>query len=607
MDSKSEPFNLENRKTEQLSFSNIKIDKTMVTKYISYGLLILFLILVFYYFFIKEDDNKNINTLEKMILEEEKYFFKDIKQSELIINDIKNNIYENLIIGINFGNIYSEYSYNFGKNISTIISDKKKSTELELSKETKNGLKYSYKSSISLMNYKNDELDKIIFLKGFKTLLYEDNNENELYYEYNLDKNIEKNIIFRQYFSFLKNETLTELKNYKKSFIKWVLTIPVNIGQFEKQLIKNITTELEMYNIDFIYESEASSLALYYDKSIPDLVKKENKTFMLIDAGGYSIDISIYKIIDQNGTIKQINGTESLKLGLFDIGNKIIKIFKEIFGEKIINKIKKNEPGDWIKFLNDINKIIENSYNINGIEIYEMKNYFGKKEGNYIYNNQSIKVDKININFPLSLSSKIISENMNLINEKTNEIIADIKLQKKIKINNILCTGGLSRNKIFKEKMKSNFNNSENFIYYISSYENIISKGAVIHGIYPNRIKSRISPITLGIRKNNINDKKEKIELIVKKGEEIKNHLVKYIQPNSNEQDYIKINIYSFEEEFKSLEELENHLSGKIVLKLDKNSKGYIKLNINYDTTISFFANYENGKEVESYFEYYKL
>ena len=607
MESKSEPFNLENRNSDQISFSNIKINKAMAKKSIFYGILILFLVLVFYYIFIKEDDNKDINTLEKMILEEEKYFFKDIKQSELIINDIKNKTNENLIIGINFGNIYSEYSYNFGKNISTIITDKKKSTELELSKETKNGLKYSYKSSISLMNYKNDELDKIIFLKGFKTLLYEDNYKNEMYFQYNLDKNIEKNIIIKQYFSFLKNESITELKKYKKSFIKWVLTIPVNIGQFEKQLIKNITTELEMYNIDFIYESESSSLALYYDKSIPDLVKKENKTFMLIDAGGYSIDISIFKIIDKNGTIKQIIETQSLKLGLFDIGSKIIKIFKEIFGEKIIGKIKKNEPGDWIKFLNDINKIMENSYNINGIEIYEMKNYFGKKEGNYIYNNQSIKVDKININFPLSLSSKIISENMNLINEKINEIINGIKRDKRLKINNILVTGGLSRNKIFKEKLKSNFNDTENFIYYISSYENIVSKGAVIHGIYPNKIKNRISPITLGIRKNNINDKRENIELLVKKGEEINNHLVKYIKPTSNEQDYIKINIYSSEEEFKSLEELEKHLSGKIVLKVDKNLKGYIKLTINYDTTISFFANYENGKEVESHFEYYKL
>ena len=362
-----------------------------------------------------------------------------------------------------------------------------------------------------------------------------------------------------------------------------------------------------MFNIDFIYESEASSLALYYDKSIPDFVKKENKTFMLIDAGGYSIDISIYKIIDRNGSIKQIMQTQSLKLGLFDIGSKIIKIFKEIFGENIINKIKKNEPGEWLKILNDINKIIENSYNINGIEINEMKNYFGKKEGIYVFKNQSIKVDKNNINFPLSLSSKIISENMNLINEKINEIISGLKQEKRLKINNILVTGGLSKNIIFKEKLKSNFNDTENFIYYIYSYENIISKGAVIHGINLNKIKNRISPITLGIRKNNIKDKKESVELLVKKGEEIKNHLVKYIKPNSYEQNYIKINIYTSEEEFKSLDELENHLSGRIILKLVQNMKGYIKLNIYYDTTINFFANYENGKEVESYFEFYKL
>ena len=163
-----------------------------------------------------------------------------------------------------------------------------------------------------------------------------------------------------------------------------------------------------MYNLDLIYESEAASLAMYYDKLIPESAKQKNQIFMLIDAGGYSIDITLYKIIDTNGGLKQLTQTQSLKLGILDISNKIINILKEIFGKDALNKIKKNEPGQWIKILNDIKKIIEYSNNINGMEIYKIDNYFGKNAGNFTFKNKTIKVNNININFPLSLSGQII-------------------------------------------------------------------------------------------------------------------------------------------------------------------------------------------------------
>ena len=477
--------------------------------------------------------------------------------------------------------------------------------------------KYSYKASVSLMNYKSDELEKIIFIRGLKTLLYEnfeenqksEDNSNIIFYQYNNDNNEDKLNIIKEYINFLKNEINAEItKKNKKNFIKWVLALPQNINQFEIQLIKNISTDLEMYNLDLIYESEAASLAMIYDKSIPESVKQKSKVFMLIDAGGYSIDITIYKIVDENGTLKQITQTQSLNLGILDISSKILNILREIFGNNILNKIMKNEPGHWIKLLNEINQIIINSNNINGIEIFEMNNYFEKKVGNFSIKNQTIKVNGININFPLSLSGQIISDNMELINEKINEIIKFINKEKKINIDNIIITGGLSRNKIFKEKIKSNFNNkSFDNIFYLSNYENIISKGSVIYGIYPEKIVSRISPITIGIRRNDLKNKKEDIELLTKKGGEIKNYLIKYIQQNSYEQDYIKINVYISKEEFNNLKELEKNLAGRIIIKLNKNINERIKLIIKYDVTINFFANYENGKEIESYFEIYKL
>ena len=382
----------------QNKFSDLKNNNFFSIKNIINIMIIPFLIYFFYYIFIKDDKSEDLNTLEKIISEEKKYYFYDVKPSELInINnynkDDNNRKNENLIIGIKFGNINSWYSYNFGKNISNIILKNQLSSELELNKYNKKGSKYSHKASVSLMNYKSDELEKIIFIRGFKTLLYENyngteekalDNDNIIFYQYNNDNNEDKLNIIKEYFQFLKNEIIAEItKKNQKNFIKWVLAIPQNINQFEKQLIKNITADLEMYNLDLIYESEAASLAMYYDKLIPESAKQKNQIFMLIDAGGYSIDITLYKIIDTNGGLKQLTQTQSLKLGILDISNKIINILKEIFGKDALNKIKKNEPGQWIKILNDIKKIIEYSNNINGIDIYKMDNYFGKNDGNF--------------------------------------------------------------------------------------------------------------------------------------------------------------------------------------------------------------------------------
>ena len=119
-------------KLKQGIIFNIDLKELLSIKNAINIIITFFVIFLLYYVFIKEDDSELLNTLEKQMLEEKNYFFTDIKPSELIINNKKKDSNENLIIGINFGNIYTSYSYNLGKNFSTIISEKKKSTELEL-------------------------------------------------------------------------------------------------------------------------------------------------------------------------------------------------------------------------------------------------------------------------------------------------------------------------------------------------------------------------------------------------------------------------------------------------------------------------------------------
>ena len=562
--------------------------------------------------------SSQINSIEEEIINS----FIDIKDSPIDNSESKiNSINEKYIIGIDFGSMNSGYSYVSLEDLSNIINIKKTSTEIELSRNDNKGMKYSSKASISLMNYRQEELNRINYIKNLKYYITNNTNNNNLnnigYIYPNINENdIDKLNTIKQYFILLKKDILEEINlNLKKKEkandknIKWIFAIPASWNQFQRQILKNITIESGMYNINFIYESEAVSLSLYYDKFISDKLKQRNKKniFMIIDAGGYSIDISIYEFIDNKGTMKEIFPTHSYFLGILDISDKILKIFEKIFGKKNIEKIKNENPGEWIKTLRDIIKAIENTYNINGKEIFEIKGIFGQGKNyiDYIYDKKDYKKYRINYNkyeiyIPADLIGKIILDNINVIIYNIENLI------KVFDINNIVITGGFSKNKIFQNEIEKNFNKIN--IEYLSSYDSAITKGAIMYGIQTQQIKSRKSTISIGIQKNEYNGKLNNIDLLIKKGDEVKNvNLIKYIKPNIQNKDYIDIDIYINEEDyFEKFEEKDK--SGKIVLKLNKNNKNIILVNINYNIIISFYAYYQNGEVVEGNLEleYYK-
>ena len=512
-------------------------------------------------------------------------------------NDI--NINEKLIIGIDFGSINSGYSYLNGKDISKIINSRKTPTEIELSRESKQGIKYSYKASTSLMNYRQEELNKINFIKNFK---------HNVEYIYPNEKDIDKLNIIKQYFALMKKVILEEIEHninqkVNEKNIKWIFSIPASWTIFQRQVIKNSTIESGMYNIEFIYESEAASLSMYYDKFIPNnlkqLKKNDKNIFMLLDAGGCTIDISLYEIIDNTGTMKEIFPTQSFFGGVQDISTKIIDILKKIIKKNKLEQIKNENPGNWLKMLRDIIKAIENTYSIDGKEIFEIRGNFEQKGENYIDyiidekdgKKYRINYEKPIIYFPSDLIGKIIEDNTNVIMHKIENYL------KIFKVNSIMVTGGFSKNKIFRSKLEKDFNMIN--IEYLSSNDNVISKGSVIYSIHPFQIKSRKSTVTIGIQKNKDND----INFLVKKGEEIRNNsLVKYIKPNLQNQEYIDIYIYINDEEnftqFKKTDKV-----GKIVLKLNSSNMNIIIVKFNYNLIISFYAYYQNGEEIEGNLE----
>jgi molecular chaperone DnaK (HSP70) len=462
------------------------------------------------------------------------------------------------------------------------------------------------------MNYKPSELANIIFIKGLKALLSSENNTiNDnicfIYPESQIHKiNISKAIT--SYFTLLKEEIIDRVDEYSKLHnghlvdeqkILWIFTIPAFWSEFIKQLLKKSFEEKNIEHFKIIYESEAEALSIYDNEYINSYYKKKDKVFMIIDAGGNSFDISIYEIIDNNGGMKEIKSTISYNFGINKISEEIINIIENIAGKNEIKKVKQNNPGEWIKTLKDIIQAIEKTYILEGNVEIEISSSFSKfiKPNDY-----NIRGKTFSLLFPSNIIEKITINMLIKFEEKLDNLFENLK-KENIYINNVLFTGGFSQNQYFKKRMNNYFDKKRIYYNYITSYQNMIPKGSILFAKDPYKIQSRISPVTIGIKKLTFDDK---MEIILKKNELIKNTLSKtiYIQPEKDFQDIIQINIYLTNKDIINEENLLNFYFGRLLLRIENTDK--IQITFIYDTHLSFKAKDKEGKEINTEFQFFK-
>ena len=400
--------------------------------------------------------------------------------------------------------------------------------------------------------------------------------------------NITKDI--SSYFTLLKNNIMNELQESNNHDILWVIAIPSNLDEYQKQIMLKSLKDSNINNIKLIYEADAASLSIYNDKYIDNKYKKKDNIFLLIDLGALSATFSVNKFEDNKGTIKNIYTNVKNNIGTNYIIEEILNIFNSLLGEYILDNIKSSNPGDWIKFLKDINKAIEDTYNINGIEIFEIANIFGIKEDKY-YNyddfRYNIKFNNFYIIIPSKLIGNIISKSLDKIKSSIEQIISELK-ENKIKLNYFILTGGFSQNKIIKEEIDKYAKEKSLSVQSFSSYQNAISKGCVIYGINPEYLSPKKSPINLGI----FNFIKNEMEILIKKGEEIKNeiNIIKYIKPQLENQKMIQIFVYLTDNVIKDDKDLKKYLFGRVLIKMNNKYHENIKLTIKYDTHVNFSA-----------------
>lgn len=99
---------------------------------------------------------------------------------------------------------------------------------------------------------------------------------------------------------------------FRKKNIQWVVSVPAIWNEYGKQFMKSCAQKAGLNDITIVLEPEATTLTFIEDikrksESGFDYLSKflqKGKIFMLIDAGGYTLDITLNQFIDDFWKIK---------------------------------------------------------------------------------------------------------------------------------------------------------------------------------------------------------------------------------------------------------------------------------------------------------------
>ena len=249
-----------------------------------------------------------------------------------------------IIIGIDFGSTASGYCIIYDSIINFDESDSKKviSSELIMDNETKIGLRIGNQAHYFPKNRIKPE-NKLYFSK-FKKNLDPKNNNNYVMSNVPEGVQIELKHVIKGFLSLLREEiefNNKRIKNTNINDIKWIITVPPLWDEKGKKFMKEVAYESGMIHSEIALEPEAASLSIFHDKNINKKYLEKGKKFLIVDAGGFTVDISANKIIDDNHNLEQLLKPSSELFGSNLINERIIEIIETIYGKSTIEEVKK--------------------------------------------------------------------------------------------------------------------------------------------------------------------------------------------------------------------------------------------------------------------------
>ncbi|CAG2224041.1 unnamed protein product [Mytilus edulis] len=360
-----------------------------------------------------------------------------------------------------------------------------------------------------------DDILACYFFNDFKMLLYEKKN----YLNKDIDikditgKKMKAIKVFSASIRYLKEHLLDALhksfvrdSNISNTDIHWVLTVPAIWEMKAKQFMRDAAEMAGILadQLSLALEPEAASL---YCRKVPMSIKESElktltllgsgKSYVVLDQGGGTLDVTGHQIEEDN-FLKEIFPPNGGNWGGNNVNYEFERYLEELFTIEVVHKVKREDPVAYFETVKQFER--------------KKKSFKPKSDADVIFNVSQAFTDVYKKIHKSDLPSEIrikhgkirisalrfeefFNQSIQSITSHLSEIFKSPKLQN---VDIILAVGGFSESEIIIDSIREHFPNMQ--IVVPKDPGLAVLKGAVLFGLEPLSVKSRISRYTYGIK-----------------------------------------------------------------------------------------------------------
>ncbi|XP_038009631.1 heat shock 70 kDa protein 12A-like isoform X1 [Motacilla alba alba] len=433
------------------------------------------------------------------------------------------------VVAIDFGTSYSGYCFSLASGTDQIrqvywgaehgLKTPKMPTSILFNQQQE----FKYFGYDAVMKYKSlpsSQADSWYFFQNFKMQLYNTNVTAGMKLKATNGKFLPALTVFSESLRYMKEHALNTIKEasfqtvYNQEEVTWVITVPAIWSAAAKQFMRlaakeaGIISDMLSRNLIIALEPEAASL---WCKQLPhegfmadssDKKKFEDSPgiqYVVVDCGGGTIDITVHEI-QENHYLKELHKATGGGWGGNRVDENFTNFLKEIFSDGVWDEYVKKHPTELQNMMYNFSLqkcsasreavYIRCYYNLTRVaESKKDISQFFENAAGAVWCDGTIMItyEKMKSLFDYSINNIIFA---------LKEILCKPEMDK---VQYILLVGGFACSIILRDAVRQAFSSKYHILCPMEA-QAAIAKGAVLFGVNPDIITSRISCRTYGLR-----------------------------------------------------------------------------------------------------------
>ncbi|XP_009473532.1 PREDICTED: heat shock 70 kDa protein 12B-like [Nipponia nippon] len=432
------------------------------------------------------------------------------------------------VVAIDFGTAYSGYCFSLASGTDQIRQvywgsehglKTPKTPTCILFNQKQEFRKFGYDAVMKYKSLPSCEADNWYFFQNFKMKLYNPKVSSGMELEASNGKTLPALIVFSESLRYLKEHALATIQEASfqtvcdQEEITWVITVPAIWSAAARQFMRlaakeaGLISDMISEKLIIALEPEAASL---WCKQLPlegfmadssDKKKFEDSPgiqYVVVDCGGGTIDITVHEI-QENHYLKELHKAAGGGWGGNRVDENFTHFLKEIFDDGVWDEYVKSHPTELQHMMYNFSLqkcsasreavYIHCYYNLTRVaECKKDISHFFKKVKGAVWCDGTIMVtyEKMKSFFDYSIKNIICT---------LREILDKPKMAK---VQYILLVGGFASSVILRDAISQAFSKKYHILCPVEA-QVAIAKGAVLFGVNPHIVASRVSALTYGI------------------------------------------------------------------------------------------------------------